>query len=294
MRKSKKKYKGIRINIPFEEYIIINEIVANKGYKDVSEWIKTLVKREIRNLKSELQPSGWVKLDVDPLNFIDKLSEEFISQCMATYSVSSLPFEIIAKDYSEQERIVYNICKLLEISVSNALKSFGADKLLSAYRCYAEPHKLPFASFIFYIDEYPYSVLVEGNLIFDEQLRAKFTVKGLRISGDLVLTFWHKKLFEILVNNLSVWDPKVEKGNVEITLTTEDAKALEQDLIKILKEFGGILNSNVVNVDCYIGVNSVKAEGEYDRNNIYYTIIIDGIREEIRPGTYKILLRLTS
>lgn len=294
MRKSKKKYKAIRISIPFEEYIIINEIVANKGYRNVSEWVKTLVKREIRSLKSELQPSGWVKLDVDPLNFIDKLSEEFISQCKLTYNISSLPFEIIAKDYSEQERVVYSICRLLESSVSNALKSFSANKLLSTYRCYAEPHKLPFASLIFYIDEYPYSVLVEGNLIFDEQLRARFTIKGLRISGDLVLTFWHKKLFEILVDSLSVWKPKVEEGNVKITLTTEDAKLLEQDLIKILKEFGNILNSEVVNVDCYIGVNSVKAEGEYVRNNVYYTILVDGVREEVKPGTCKIILRLTS
>ena len=294
MRKPKKKYKTVRINIPFEEYIVINEIIANKGYKDVSEWIKNIVAREIRKLKNELQPSGWVKLDVDPLNFIDALSKEFMKQCTSTYGISSIPFKVLAKDFSEQERIVSDLCKLLEKSVYNALKLFSADKLLSTYRCYAEPHKMPFASLVFYIDEYPYSVLVEGSLLFDEQLRASFTIKGLRISGDLVLTYWHKKLFEILVGELERWKPKVEGGNVVLTLSSYEERDFEKVLLNTLKEFGEILSSEIVSVDSYIGVNSIRAEGEYFRNNIFYTIIIDGIKEEIRPETYNISLRLTA
>ncbi|RLG73349.1 MAG: hypothetical protein DRO23_09145 [Thermoprotei archaeon] len=294
MHKPKKKYKTVRINIPFEEYIVINEIIANKGYKSVSEWVRNIVTREIRKLKNELQPSGWVKLDVDPLNFIDALSKEFMRQCTLTYGISSMPFKVLAKDYSEQERIVSDLCKLLEASVYNALKLFSADKLLSTHRCYAEPHKMPFASLVFYIDEYPYSILVEGSLLFDEQLRASFTIKGLRISGDLVLTYWHKKLFEILVRKLGKWNPRVEEGNVLLTLQSHEEKDFEKALLNTLKEFGEVLGSEIVSVDSYVGVNSVKAEGGYSRNNIFYTIVIDGIKEEIKPEVYNISLRLTA
>lgn len=293
-RKPRRKYKSIRVNIPFEDYLILNEILANKGYLSISSWVKNIVEKEIRSLKSELQPTGWLKLDIDTLNFIDKLSETFTKHCIKLCKVDKVPFEVLAHDYSEEEKIVSTICKALEEAVSEAVSTYEGGRLITSYHCYPEPHAIPFANLIFYVDDYPYTIIVEGNLMFDEQLRTKISVKGLRISGDLILAYWRKRMFEQLLKNISKWNPKISDETVTLTISGEDLKELEEALIRTFHEYSKLLGSNIINIESHIGVSTVRVKGEYERKNVYYSMIVDGAKEEILPNKYVVTMRLTA
>ncbi len=292
-RRRKRSYKSVKITIPLDDYIVLREVLSSKGYSSVSGWVREVVEKEISRIKEELQPTGWIKLDLDPLIFIDKLSEIFSKNCVEIYG-RPLPLTIVAKDYSEEEKLASKFCDILLSVIKDTFASFGLENQVYGCKCYPEPHVASLATLVFYIDEYPYVVSLETKTMFNEEMRLQMEIKGLRVSGELILSYWKKKLYEILVRRLTKWNPKFEGENIVFKIDDEHLSEFENRIIEALKVFGEVLGSNALNIESNIGPSSVKFEAEYIRNNIFYSITVEGDKEEITPGKYRIYLKISA
>jgi len=292
-RRRKRSYKNVKITIPLDDYIVLREVLSSKGYPSVTEWVREIVEKEISRIKEELQPTGWIKLDLDPLVFVDKLSEIFSKKCVKICG-QSLPLTIVAKDYSEEENLASRFCNILLSVIKDVFASFGLENQVYGYKCYPEPHVASLATLVFYIDEYPYTVSLETKTMFNEEMRLQMEIKGLRVSGELILSFWRKKLYEILVRRLTKWNPKFEGENIVFDIADDQLSEFENGIIEALKVFGEVLGSNVLNVESNIGPSSVKFQADYVRNNIFYNIAVEGDKEEITPSKYRIYLKISA
>ncbi len=292
-RRRKRGYKNVKITIPLDDYIVLREVLSSKGYSSVTSWVREIVEKEISRIKEELQPTGWIKLDLDPLIFIDKLSEIFNKKCLEICG-QTLPSTIIAKDYSEEESLASKFCDILLDVIKEAFASFGLENQVYGYKCYPEPHVASLATLVFYIDEYPYTVSLETKTMFNEEMKLQMEIRGLRVSGELVLSYWRKKLYEILVKRLTKWSPKVEGENIVFNIEEEDLGNFENEISEALRVFGKILGSNILNMESNIGPSSVKFKADYVRWNIFYDIIIEGVKEELTPGKYRVYLKISA
>ncbi len=292
-RRRKCSYKNVKITIPLDDYIVLREVLSSKGYSSVTSWVREIVEKEISRIKEELQPTGWIKLDLDPLIFIDKLSEIFNKKCLEICG-QTLPSTIIAKDYSEEESLASKFCDILLDVIKEAFASFGLENQVYGYKCYPEPHVASLATLVFYIDEYPYTVSLETKTMFNEEMKLQMEIRGLRVSGELVLSYWRKKLCEILVKRLAKWNPKVEGENIVFSIEEEDLGDFENEISEALRVFRKILGSNILNIESNIGPSSVKFKADYVRQNIFYDITIEGVKEELTPGKYRIYLKISA